>query len=121
MKHWFLGSIPESPTNLVATILEDKKREGGREQEIELRFGPDHKARLRMKLLIPDGPGPFPIFMTQETHRAWAQIALQRGYIACIYAGADTRDDTHTILEAWPGYDWTRLLRRGRAAGRSQD
>lgn len=121
MKHWFLGSIPETPTNQIATILEDKAWEGGREQEIELRFGPEHKGKLWMKLLIPEGPGPFPIFMTQETHRAWAQIAFQRGYIACIYAGADTRDDTDTFLEAWPGYDWSRLLRRGWAAGRCLD
>jgi cephalosporin-C deacetylase-like acetyl esterase len=121
MHHWFLGSIPETPTNLQAEILREESWEGGREQEVELRFGPDHKAKLWMRLLIPHGEGPFPIFMTQETHTAWAQIALQRGYIACIYAGADTRDDTDSFVEAWPGYEWSRLLRRGWAAGRCLD
>jgi len=121
MHHWFLGTVPETPKNMQATLLSEKNTEQGREQEIELAFGPEHKARLWMKLLLPPGSGPFPVFMTQETHRSWAQIALQRGYIACIYAGADTRDDTDTFCEAWPDCDWSRLLRRGWAAGRCLD
>lgn len=121
LQTWILGSIPPAPDNLRAETLDERQERGVRVREVELRFGPEHKARLWMQLYIPPGDGPFPVFMTQDNHRAWAQIALRRGYIACVYAGADSRDDTDTFLEAWPEYDWSRLLRRGWAAGRCLD
>lgn len=121
LQQWILGSVPPAPENLIAETLDERDEDGVRVREVELRFGPGHKAKLWMQVYIPPGPGPFPVFMTQENHRAWAQIALRRGYIACVYAGADSRDDTDTFLEAWPDYDWSRLMRRGWAAGRCLD
>lgn len=120
-QHWILGTIPPAPTNLTAEILTEKTLAGTRIREVQLQFGPEHKARLWMQLYIPEGTGPFPVFMTQDNHLGWAQIALRRGYIACVYAGADTRDDTDTFVEAWPECDWSRLMRRGWAAGRCLD
>jgi len=61
------------------------------------------------------------VFMTQDNHRGWALIALRRGYIACVYAGADQRDDTDSFAAPYPAYDWSRLCRRGGAAGRCID
>lgn len=121
LHHWILGSVPPAPTNLIAEVLDEQTIDGVRIREVQLRFGPGHKARLWVQLYIPEGPGPFPIFMTQDNHRGWAQIALRRGYIACVYAGSDSRDDTDTFTEAWPEHDWSRLLRRGWAAGRCLD
>lgn len=64
-------------------------------------------------MLIPDGNGPFPVFMTQWNHREWAQIAVKRGYIACVYAASDAKDDTEDYSRIWAGqYDFTRLMRR---------
>lgn len=121
LQHWILGTVPPSPTNLTAETIKEDTVSGTRIWEVELRFGPDHKAHLWVQLYIPEGSGPFPIFMTQDNHRGWAQIALRRGYIGCVYAGADTRDDTDSFCEAWPEYDWSRLMRRGWAAGRCLD
>ncbi|HOH31702.1 MAG TPA: hypothetical protein PLC40_18645, partial [Candidatus Hydrogenedentes bacterium] len=121
LHHWILGTVPPPPTNLTAEVLKEETVSGTRIREVELRFGPDYKAHLWVQLYIPEGPGPFPIFMTQDNHRGWAQIALRRGYIGCVYAGADTRDDTDSFGEAWPEYDWSRLMRRGWAAGRCLD
>lgn len=121
LHHWILGTIPPAPTNLTAEILKEQTANGTRIREVQLRFGPELKARLWVQLYIPEGAGPFPVFMTQDNHRGWAQIALRRGYIACVYAGADDRDDTDTFVEAWPEYDWSRLMRRGWAAGRCLD
>ncbi len=121
LQHWIIGSVPPTPDNLVAEVLDERVEDGARVREVELRFGPDHKARLWVQLYIPKGEGPFPIFMTQDNHRGWAQVALRRGYIACVYAGADSRDDTDTFRDAWPEYDWSRLMRRGWAAGRCLD
>ncbi len=121
LQHWILGTVPPPPTNLTAEVLKEETVSGTRIREVELRFGPDHKAHLWALISIPEGPGPFPVFMTQENHSGWAQIALRRGYIGCVYAGADTRDDTDSFGEAWPEYDWSRLMRRGWAAGRCLD
>ncbi|HNT89392.1 MAG TPA: hypothetical protein PKL84_16130, partial [Candidatus Hydrogenedentes bacterium] len=121
LAQWVIGTAPPTPDHIEAAVLEEWREEGCTVREVELRFGPEHRARLWCEVMVPDGDGPFPVFMTQHNHRAWALIALQRGYLACVYAGADTRDDTDTFLEAYPGYDWSRLTRRAWAAGRCID
>ncbi|HEY3342759.1 MAG TPA: alpha/beta hydrolase, partial [Anaerolineae bacterium] len=93
----------------------------GIHREVVLHFGPGNRASLRLHLFIPPGPGPFPIFLTQGSHDAWALIALRRGYLACVYAGADNFDDTDTFVAAYPAYDWSRLLRRAWAGSRCID
>ncbi|MFA7692264.1 MAG: dienelactone hydrolase family protein [Candidatus Hydrogenedentales bacterium] len=121
LQHWILGTVPSEPGPVRAEILAEDRGEGMRRRELILHFGPDEKAQLWVELYIPDGTGPFPIFMSQDTHRGWAQIAVRRGYITCIYAGGDSRDDTDTFANAWPEYEWSRLMRRGWAAGRCLD
>lgn len=110
--HWIFGTVPPAPDNLEASVLSERHEQGCTIREVEIRIGPDHKAHVWCEIMIPDSPGPFPVFLTQDNHRSWALIALQRGYLCCVYAGADTRDDTDSFLDAYPGYDWSRLTRR---------
>lgn len=121
LHHWILGSVPPPPAHVAAEILEERPESGALSRRVQLRFGPNNAAHLEVELLIPDGPGPFPVFMTQTNHRGWALIALRRGYLACVYAGCDDHDDTDSFLEAYPGYDWSRLCRRAWAAARCVD
>ena len=121
LQHWFFGTFPEDPGPVMPTEITESGVPGGHQRTLVLRFGPDQKARLYMELYLPDGPGPFPVFMTQDNHRMWAMIAFRRGYAAVVYAGADSRDDTDSFREAWPECDWSKLLRRGWAAGRCLD
>ena len=74
--------------------------EGTHIQLIELRFGPQHKAHMTIELMIPGGHGPFPFILLQWSHRNWAQLAVRRGYIGCVYAASDDRDDIAGI----PGF-----------------
>jgi len=122
-QHWVLGRAPPPPDNLQARILDERQEAGATVRQVELAFGPGHRAKLWLELLIPgpDGAGPFPVFMTQHNHRGWALIGLRRGYLGCVYAGSDSRDDTDTFVEAYPDYDWSRLTRRAWAAGRCVD
>jgi predicted alpha/beta-fold hydrolase len=117
---WVIGTVPPAPDNLSSKVSE-RREAGATWQEVELSFGPNNAAKLRLELMIPNKPGPLPVFLTQHNHRAWALIALRRGYIACVYAGSDSRDDTDSFVAAYPGYDWSRLTRRAWAASRAID
>lgn len=119
--YWVMGSWPEAPARISHRLLEESVEPNGTRREYELRFGPDDRAKLWVQLLIPHGDGPFPVFLTQHNHRAWARIAMGRGYMGVVYAGSDSRDDTASFVEAYPGYDWSKLTRRAWAASRCID
>jgi len=134
IQHWITGTFPPPPDNLQAQLVEEVIQEPWIMRTVELRFGPDHRAKMTVDLMIPPGKGPFPVFMTQGRGsfepgpRNWALTALKRGYIGCIYAGSDRRDDTEADDEEtdpyaviWPGYDFTNLMRRAWGASRVID
>jgi hypothetical protein len=122
LQHYITGTFPPAPDNLKAEVLSEKMDGKVRLQTVELSFGPDHQAKLTLEVMIPPGEGPLPVFLTQWNHREWAQVAVRRGYIGCIYAGADSKDDTEKYAEIWAGeYDWTRLMRRAWGASRAID
>lgn len=120
-QHWVSGTIPAPPKNMEAVILTDRMEGGTRLQTVELRFGPENKARMNLELMIPEGQGPFPVYMTQWNHRSWAQLAVRRGYIGCIYAASDGKDDTQDYMALYPDYDFSRLMRRAWGASRVVD
>lgn len=119
--HIFSGTFPDPPANLKVDILKEKKINGVKIQMIELRFGENEKGKLTLELFTPPGKGPFPVFMTQWNHRGWAQIAVRRGYMGLVYAGADSRDDTWEYLGLYPDHDWTTLMTRAWGAHRAVD
>ena len=122
IKHWLTGTFPPAPDNLKAELVREETSGRVDSRIVELRFGPGHRAKLTVELLIPPGEGPFPVFMTQWNHRSWALLAVRRGYVGCIYAGADSKDDTEQYADIWyPQYDFTRLMRRAWGAHRAVD
>lgn len=120
-QHYVTGSWPPSPGNTRVAERKPREESGALVDEVVLEFGPKFAARLHVELIVPKGPGPFPVFITQDTHRRWALVAVSRGYIGCVYAGADSRDDTEAWKAIWPEHDWTRLTRRAWAASRCVD
>ena len=120
-QHWVSGTVPPAPKDFKVKILSDKVEDGTKIQRIALSFGPGYQAKMTFELLIPEGSGPFPVYMTPWTHRNWAQLALRRGYIACVYAGADSKDDTQAYQAIYPEYDFTALMRRAWGASRVID
>lgn len=122
LEYYITGTYPPKPENLKVKVLSEKKDGETIVRMVELSFGPENKAILTVELMIPPGKGPFPVFLTQWTHREWAMIAVRRGYIGCVYAGADSKDDTEKYSEIWAGqYDFTRLMRRSFGAYRAID
>ncbi len=122
LEYYITGTYPPKPDNLKSRIISEKKDGETVVRMIELSFGPENQAILTVELMIPPGRGPFPVFLTQWSHREWAQIAVRRGYIGCVYAGADSKDDTEKYSEIWAGqYDFTRLMRRAFGGYRAID
>lgn len=122
LEYYVTGTSPPRPDNLQARIISEAKDGAVTVRTVELGFGPQHRARLTVELLIPPGKGPFPVFMTQWSHREWAHVAVRRGYVGCLYAGADSKDDTEEYSEIWSGaYDFNRLTRRAFGASRAID
>lgn len=122
-QYWVSGHFPPAPTNLKATVLSDTLMQGVRIQMIQLNFGPDQKAKMTLELMIPQTGQQErrPVFMTQWNHRDWAQLAVKRGYIGCVYAGADLKDDTDPYMYLYPEYDFSGLARRAWGASRVVD
>jgi dienelactone hydrolase len=118
---YVIGGVPPPPGNIRPDVTSTREEDRSTIKEITLEFGAEHRAKLWMELIIPKGDGPFPVFVTQHNHRPWALVAVTRGYIGCVYAGSDSRDDTDGFLEVYPEYDWSRLARRAWAAGRCID
>lgn len=121
VQQWLIGKAPGRPTNMKSEVVEEHEENGARVRHVVLTFGPGGKGRVQAEVMIPAGKGPFPIFMTQWNHRGWALIALRRGYVGCVYAGTDGTDDTGTFVEAYPEYDWSKLVRRAWAGSRCLD
>lgn len=123
---WVFGAMPPAPDNLRAVIT-DTHREGTTTvRNVRLEFGPDHRATLRLQLIIPDGKGPFPVFLTNHArNRPWIYTAVRRGYIACIYYATDPRygngDDSDKYIEIYPQYDFSCLARWAWSASRAVD
>ncbi len=120
-QHWVSGTVPPPPEHVEATVLSDKMEGGTHVQMVELRFGPQYKARMTLELMVPEGNGLFPVYLTQWSHRNWAQLAVRRGYIGCVYAAADDKDDTQDYQALYPSYDFSALMRRAWGASRVVD
>ncbi|MGC4233326.1 MAG: alpha/beta hydrolase [Niabella sp.] len=120
-KYWISGSFPDKPDNLKSEILFDSLSNGVRIQKIRLSFGPAHSAKMHLELWLPEGKQHLPVFLTQNNHKEWGQLAVRRGYAACIYAASDDWDDTQAFQAIYPGYDFSCLMRRAWGASRVID
>ncbi|WP_439559285.1 glucuronyl esterase domain-containing protein [Dyadobacter sp.] len=120
-QHWVSGKVPPAPKTFEVKVLSEKTDGGTRIEMVEVRFGKNNAAKMTFELMIPAGKGPFPVYMAPWTHRNWAQMAVRRGYIGCVYAGADTKDDTQAYQALYPEYDFTALMRRAWGASRVID
>ena len=120
-QHWISGSVPPAPKTFHVKVLNERIEAGVKLRMVELSFGPGNRAKMTAEIMIPETSKPLPVFITQWYHRGWAQIAIRRGYIGCIYAGADDDDDTKNYNEIFPGYDFATLMKRAWGASRVID
>ena len=126
IEHWMFGKFPPKPDNLRAVVTATRREGRVTFRQVRLEFGPDRRATLRLELVIPDGAGRRPVFLTNHAgNRPWIYTAVRRGYIACIYHATDPRygngDDSDAWIEVYPQYDFSVLARWAWAASRAVD
>ena len=125
-ERWVYGKMPPPPDNLRAVVTETRREGGVTVREVRLEFGPGHRGILHVHLFIPDGKGPFPVFLTnQPLTSSWIQPAIRRGYLACIYDATDpifgATDDSDKFIDVYPDYDFACIARWAWAAMRAVD
>lgn len=102
---YYVGSYPETvPVLLQAQVLEQRQEsDGSTRRRIKLTFDTPNKASFEMQVWTPPNSGPRPLLLTQPRYYqiGWAEEALRRGYVACIYPGLDT----HHHEADYPGYE----------------
>jgi cephalosporin-C deacetylase-like acetyl esterase len=119
---YFLGTPPRAvPRRKQVKILSETRQEASVSRLVELTFDTTPEVTITAEILSPEGRGPFPVLFTQTNHRRWGLIALARGYMVCIYPGADINDQSDKFLPVYPECDWARLLRRAWTASRVLD
>ena len=121
LQYWLYGELPPAPDDVDATTLATHAGDDATVRDVRLTFGSGNRAELTLQTMIPDGSGPFPVVLTQWSHRKWARLAVRRGYMAVVYAANDGCDDTATYQDHYPEYDFQLLARRAWAAHRVVD
>lgn len=111
-----LGTIPPKPKLDRAVMLDETRANGYVTRNVRLEFGPQSKGTLRVRVVIPDGKGQFPVLMAPSL-AGWAPALLRRGYISAGYAANDAMDDAAALAQLYPDYDWALIPRRAWVAG----
>lgn len=127
IEHWVFGKMPPAPDNMRVASSEETRDGNVTIRKVLIEFGPDHRAKLHLELMIPEGPGPFPVFLTNHSRERspWVYTAVSRGYIACHYQATDPAyglpDDSDGYIDVYPDYDFSCLARWAWAGARAVD
>ena len=112
------GHMPPAPDNLTAKELSSKPLYDGAatEKRVLLSMGPDKKVTVNVRMIIPKGPGPFPVILKNDSALGRVPIAeeiIKRGYIVAQYVRTDLDPDKKNTVgpaqTAYPEYDWATL------------
>jgi toxin YoeB len=109
MTRYFTGTVPaQAPRLIGAEVLEETVVQGTIRRRVRLTFDTANQLSFEVRVWTPkpgsDGglPGR-PLLLTQPRfyQMEWAEMALKRGYVVCLYPGLDRY---HQEAE-FPGYD----------------
>ena len=102
---YFIGSFPEEVPEIIGAdvVKEGRSDDGTIRRRLKLTLATRNKASFEIDVWIPKGDGPFPLLLTQPRfyQMYWAEDAVRRGYIACLYPGLDV----HHEEPDYPGYE----------------
>jgi dienelactone hydrolase len=115
------GAFPPKPKIDRAIMLDERHEDGYTVRNLRLEFGPESKGTMRVRVVIPDGSGPFPVLIANDMFHYnvwinWTPSLIRRGYISAGYAGNDDMDDADALAQLYPKYDFALLPRRAWSA-----
>lgn len=136
MLEHFTGFPPsDTPVILNSKITGSRiHADGSTRRRISLTLNTPNKFTFEIHVWIPSGnKQPRPLLLTQprDYQLPWAEMALKRGYLVCLYPGVDS----HHREKDYPGYDsiwkalrdeypaatWTEIICKAWIAGRCLD
>lgn len=131
----FVGTFPtETPrTTSVQTLDEIQGDDGSLRYRLRLSFDTKNKASFEVHVWVPEGEGPFPILLVapRSYQIDWAEAALTRGYVVCLYPGLDKHHPEkdfpeyesvwETFRAEYPDATWTEISCKGWLASRALD
>ena len=112
VEKWLLGTAPPPPGNVVAEILEKTQDRGHTVWKAQLRFGPNHAAKLNVTYLPQDQSRPAPIFLCDSGGISWAEGAMAQG-LAWPSTARAIKDESLAYANLFGDYDWSSFRRRG--------
>jgi pimeloyl-ACP methyl ester carboxylesterase len=126
LERWVYGKMPPPPGNLRGIVTSTQTEGRVTVREVRLEFGPNYAGQLHIHLFVPEGKGPFPVFLTNQPRMSgWIYPAVRRGYIACTYDATDPifgpPDDSDKYIDVYPDYDFACIARWAWAAMRAVD
>lgn len=102
---YFTGHFPRVTPDLlsVSFVSSENRADGATRKRVLLTWDTPGKKSFEIELWIPGRPGPYPLLLTQPRFYQipWAEEALKRGYLVCLYPGLDA----HHKEESYPGYE----------------
>lgn len=107
------GSFPAKPELGRVEVLDETKSGDYIVRNVKLWYGPQNKASVRVRVVIPDGEkgAKYPVLLAPSL-AGWGNTVLRRGYISAGYAGGDFMDDAAQLVELYPDHDFSKLSRR---------
>jgi hypothetical protein len=93
---YFIGHYPKEVPKLVSAeiITTEKRVDGSTRKRVVLTFDTPNKKSFEIEIWEPNTNGNTakPLFLTQPKNYQiqWAEEAIKRGYIVCLYPGLDT-------------------------------
>ncbi len=111
-----LGTFPPRPRINRVVLLDETHGKGYLIRNVRLEFGPDNKGTMRVRLIMPDGKGPYRVLVCNDL-AGWGPALIRRDYISCGYAANDFDDDAAPLGKLFPEYSFALLPRRAWAAG----
>lgn len=99
-----IGEFPDVPPKVISKDMVESviHEDGTVRKRIRLTFDTPHKASFEIALWFPVKRGKYPLLLTQprDYQIPWAEEALRRGYLVCLYPGLDA----HHSEKDYPDY-----------------
>lgn len=120
-ERYIIGRLPPKPPVDHVELLSETPGNGYTTRMVRLDFGPASQTHLRVQLIIPDGPGPFPALIDASMIGP-ATLLIRRGYAFVGLPASDFGDDdTADWSEQYPDYDFAAMARRAWAVRMALD